>query len=197
MNWRTRTLLTALTVALASASAPALAQEPAWLVGVGIGYQKSDDNCPGAAAAGVTCDDKGMTWKIFGGYQFNSYLGVELGLADMGDRTAVVGGVGVVNAQFRIFESLLVATLPVSERFAFYGKAGVYLWDADFDSPAVSPVKADANGNDLTYGLGVRFNLTRQAALRLEWQRYNDVGDPASTGRFNVDVFGLSALFSF
>jgi OOP family OmpA-OmpF porin len=92
---------------------------------------------------------------------------------------------------------LLVATLPVSQHLSLYGKAGIFQWDADFDFPAGVAGSADANGKDYTYGLGVRYNLTRNAALRLEWQRYDDVGDPATTGRFKADVFGVSALISF
>jgi OOP family OmpA-OmpF porin len=197
MNWRTRISLAALTLTLASASTPALALDAGWLVGVGIGYHKTGDACPGNAAGGATCEDEGPTWKIFGGYQFNPYLGVELGLVDLGDRPAFVSGLGAATAKFRIFETLLVATLPVGDRFALYGKAGVFQWDADFEFNPPVAGSADANGNDYTYGLGVRFNLTRNAALRLEWQRYEDVGDPATTGRFKADVFGVNALISF
>lgn len=197
MRLRFRPFLIAAGLALGVASAPALAQDAGWLVGLGIGYQKSDDNCPAAATAVVPCDDKGTTWKIFGGYQFNPYLGVELGLVDLGDRPAFVSGLGVASAKFRIFETLLVGTLPVGQRLAFYAKAGVYQWDADFEFNPPVAGSADANGNDYTYGLGVRFNLTRNAALRLEWQRYEDVGDPATTGRFKADVFGVNALISF
>ena len=197
MNWRIRISLTALTLTLASAATPALALDAGWLVGLGFSYQKSDDNCPAAATAVIPCDDKGTTWKIFGGYQFNPYLGVELGLVDLGDRPAFVSGFGVASAKFRIFETLLIATLPVGERLAFYGKAGIFQWDADYEFNPPVAGSADANGNDYTYGLGVRFNLTRNAALRLEWQRYDDVGDPATTGRFKADVFGVNALISF
>jgi len=68
---------------LATASAPAPAQDMGWFVGLGIGYLKADDECPGAAVCSA-CDDKATTWKIFGGYQFNPYLGFELGLSDAG-----------------------------------------------------------------------------------------------------------------
>jgi OOP family OmpA-OmpF porin len=197
MSLRFRPFLIAAGFALAVAAVPAPAQDAGWLVGVGIGYHKTGDACPGNAAGGVTCEDEGPTWKIFGGYQFNPYLGVELGLVDLGDRPAFVSGLGAATAKFRIFETLLVATLPVGDRFALYGKAGVFQWDADFEFNPPVAGSADANGNDYTYGLGVRFNLTRNAALRLEWQRYEDVGDPATTGRFKADVFGVNALISF
>jgi OOP family OmpA-OmpF porin len=183
--------------ALGVAPTPALAQDAGWLIGAGIGYQKTDGTCTSAAAASVKCDGEGPAWKIFGGYPFIPYLGYELGLVDLGDRPAFVTGLGAATAQFRILEMLLVGTLPVGQRLAFYAKAGVYLWDADFEFNPPVAGSADANGNDYTYGLGARFNLTRNAGLRLEWQRYEDVGDPATTGRFKADVFGVNALISF
>lgn len=183
--------------ALMLASAPALSQDASWFVGLGIGYMKTGDECPATAAPGANCEDEDTTWRIFGGYQFNPYLGVELGLVDLGDRSTAVSGLGPAIAKFRIFELTLVGTVPVSQRTSVYAKAGIFQWDADFEFPAGAGGFADANGNDYTYGLGVKRQLTRNAALRLEWQRYDDVGDPGTTGKFKVDVFGVGALFGF
>lgn len=197
MMLRTKPFLAVVALALTAVSTPALSQDAGWFAGLGIGQMETDDACPGTAAPGVSCSEKDTTWKIFGGYQFNSYLGYELGLVDLGERSASLGALGPATAKFRIFELLLVGTLPVSQRFAVYGKAGIFQWDADFELPAGVAGSADANGNDYTYGLGVKYHFTRNAALRLEWQRYNEVGDPSMTGRFNVDVFGVNALISF
>lgn len=195
-RFRFKPFLTAAALASGLASTPALAQDSSWFVGVGISYLKSDEACPGAAA-GAACDDKATTWKIFGGYQFNSYLGIELGLSDMGDWPASVTGLGAATAKLRVFETVFVGTLPLSQRFSIYGKGGIYQWDADYIFPAGVGGSADADGNDFTFGAGVRINFTRNTALRLEWQRYNKLGDPATTGRFNADALGVSALVSF
>lgn len=195
-RFRFKPFLTAAALATGLASTPALAQDSSWFVGVGISYLKSDEACPGAAA-GAACDDKATTWKIFGGYQFNSYLGIELGLSDMGDWPASVTGLGAATAKLRVFETVFVGTLPLSQRFSIYGKGGIYQWDADYKFPAGVGGSADADGNDFTFGAGVRINFTRNTALRLEWQRYNKLGDPATTGRFNADALGVSALVSF
>lgn len=193
---RIRTPLVIVALVLSFASAPALAQDSSWFVGVGISYLKSDETCPGSTV-GAACDDKATTWKLFGGYQFNSYLGIELGISDMGDWPASVTGLGPATAQLRVFETVLVGTWPLGQRFSVYGKAGAYQWDADYKFPAGVAGSADSNGKDLTYGAGVRINFTRNTALRLEWQRYNKLGDPATTGRFDADALGVSALVSF
>ena len=184
-------------VGLMLGSAPALSQDAGWFVGAGIGYMKTDDTCPVTAAPGSNCEDEDTVWKIFGGHQFNPYLGVEFALVDLNDRPVTVTGLGSANAKFRIFELTLLGTLPITQRAAVYAKAGLFHWDVDFELAAGASGYADANGNDYTYGLGVKYQFSRNAALRLEWQRYNDVGDPGTTGQFNADVFGIGALFRF
>lgn len=183
-------------VALVLATASAPAQDLGWFAGLGIGYLKADDECPGAAV-GAACDDKATVWKMFGGYQFNPYLGFELGLSDMGDWPASVAGLGAATAKIRVFEVVLVGIYPLSTRVDVYGKAGVFTWDGDFEFPAGAAGGADADGNDYTYGLGLRVHVTRNAALRLEWQRYNNLGEQSMTGRFDADVFGVGALLRF
>lgn len=44
---------------------------------------------------------------------------------------------------------------------------------------------------------GAEYHFTRSLAVRLEWQRYNDVGAAATTGRFDVDTYGIGAVLSF
>lgn len=194
---RIRPLLAAVALMPAAVPTAALAQDARWFAGVGIGYLKTDDACPATAAPGATCDDKVTTWKIFGGYQFNSYFGYEVGLADFGERPASFSGIGPASAKLRVFELLFVGTLPVGQQFAVYAKAGAFGWDADFTFAPGVAASADANGTDFTYGFGVKYDFTRSVALRLEWQRYQDVGDPVTMGRFDADVFGVGALIRF
>jgi OmpA-OmpF porin, OOP family len=195
MRLRFKSLLAVATLGLCLMFTPALAQN--WFAGAGVGYLKTGDACPVGAAPGAACDDKDTSWKIFGGYQFNSYFGYELGLVNMEERSASLPGVGPVTARLRVFEATLVGTVPVGQRLALYAKAGIFHWDADYQLPPGFAGSADANDSDFTYGVGVRYNFTPSFALRLEWQHYNDVGDPATTGRFKADTFGIGALFSF
>lgn len=197
MNRGIRPMLAAMALLAAAVPAAAQAQDAAWYVGVGIGRVSSSGGCTGSAPPGITCDDKDTTWKIFGGYEINRYLGVELGLVDMGERPAFVTGLGPATASFKIFETLVVGNLPIGERFSIYGKAGIFQWDVDYSFPAGTAGGANSSGKDYTYGLGVKYLFVRNAAVRLELQRYNKVGDPSFTGRFDVDVFTLGALIRF
>jgi OmpA-OmpF porin, OOP family len=191
---RFKPLLLAGLLALGAVPAPALSQ---WYVGLGAGHMKTGDECPTGAAPGANCEDKDTAWKLFGGHQFNRYLGYELAIADMGERSASLAGIGVANARFRFFEFTLTATLPLGQQLSAYGKAGVFMWDIDYDLPPGFIGSADSNGNDYTFAVGMKYHFTRSFAMRVEWQRYNDVGDPAATGKFNVDTLGIGALISF
>lgn len=190
-------MLVAAILAFSVVSPPSLAQHAGWYVGLGAGHLKTGDECPTGAAPGANCEDKDTAWKLFGGYQFNQYLGYELAIADMGQRSASLTGIGVVTARFRFFETVLTGTLPLGQRLSAYAKAGIFVWDIDYDLPPGFIGSADANGNDYTFGLGVKYQFTRNFAMRVEWQRYNDVGDSAATGKFNADTFGIGALLSF
>jgi OOP family OmpA-OmpF porin len=189
---RLKLFLLATLAVLGTAPRPALSQDAAWYVGLGAGRLKADECSPAPAA----CDDKDTSWKLFGGYQFNRYLGYELAIVDMGKKSASLAGIGQATANLRSFEMTLTAALPLGERLSAYGKAGIFTWDIDYDLPPGFIGSADSHGNDYTFGLGVKYQFTRSFAMRLEWQRYNDLGD-ATTGRFNADTFGVGALVSF
>jgi len=190
---RFKPFLIAALLFLGAVPGPAPAQDAGWYVGLGAAHMKTD-GCPPAPA---TCDDKDSVWKLFGGYQFNQYLGYELAISDMGKRSATFAGPTLATAQFRFFEMTLTGTLPLGQRLAAYAKAGIFSWDVDFDFPPGAGQSADTNGNDFTFGAGVKYQFTRNFGVRAEWQRYNDVGDPATTGRFNADTYGVGAYFNF
>jgi len=53
------------------------------------------------------------------------------------------------------------------------------------------------DGKDTTWGLGAKYNLSSNVALRLEWQRYYDVGDSSITGKSNIEVWSLGIVLKF
>lgn len=194
---RIRPLLTAALLTLAAICTPALSQDAGWFAGLGIGQLRTDDACAGGAGPSFTCDHKNTAWKIFGGYQLNAYFGFELGLVDFGEAPASFAGFGPATARTRVVEALLVGTVPLSQRLAVFGKAGIFQWDMDFEMATGFVGSADASGKDHTYGLGLKYGLSRNVGVRLEWQRYNKVGDPATTGVSDVDFLGVGALLRF
>lgn len=201
MNIKKAVASTALVAATAGISPIAFAQQTGPYVGASLGQTKVKDGCTeltGALFVVASCDDKDTAWKIFGGYQFNRNLGVEVGYTELGKITATGTVLGVpfsAKGTAKGLEVLGVATFPINEQFAVYGKAGLFRWDADASVTVnpLPPLGASDKGTDLTYGLGLKYNFTKNVAARLEWQRYNDVGDDNT----KVNVIGAGLVFKF
>lgn len=190
------TLTTAGLVAAMLFAGPATAQMMDWsaaYIGGSIGQSQAKDACDGAAFAGVTCDDKDTAWKIFAGYQFNRNFAVEVGYTDLGEVSASAGG-ATVSAEATALEVVGIGSIPVADRFSVYGKLGLYRGETDLSSNF--GVSGDESNNDLTFGFGVRFDLSRNAAIRAEWQRYGDVGGD-STGESDIDVMSVGLIWRF
>lgn len=149
------------------------------------------------------CDAKSPALRIFGGYQFNSYLAAETGYAFLGgyDISGTVGTAPFVKvAKATAFDLTGVARLPLGERFSIFAKGGAAWYRAGVSTNsggATAP--ASAKGIIPTYGLGGSWQPWDpygyyHLAFRLEWQRFQDVGNPNTTGQSNVDFFSISIV---
>ena len=55
----------------------------------------------------------------------------------------------------------------------------------------------DDKGTDFTYGAGLKYDFTRNLAGRLDFQRYNNVGETNTTGRTDVNLCTPGVMFKF
>lgn len=193
----------ALSGLLAGAPAALAQQDAGFYAGGAIGQAKAKDACTGLGGTGFagSCDDKDTAWKIFGGYQFNRNLGAELGYVDLGEFTAsgtFLGAPATASIEAKGVELVGVGTIPFTPQLAAYGKAGIFRWDVD-SSARVGAGAAAANddGTDFTFGVGLKYDFTRNLAARLEFQRYNNVGETNTTGQSDVNLWTLGVMFRF
>jgi OOP family OmpA-OmpF porin len=179
---------------LASAVAfagPAAAQDrPGFYVGGSLGQSEHADQCEGVGA-GISCDDKDTAWKVFGGYQFNRYVAVEVGYTNLGEATAAAGGVTVTD-EATAFEVVAVGMYPIIDRLSVYGKLGLFRGELDRSSNNPAVVTGSNSQTDITFGFGLRYDITSNIAVRGEWQTYREVGDIT-----DVNVISIGALFRF
>ena len=206
----TRKILPAALVAAGMiAATPALAQlKPAspdlgFYAGGAVGQAKFKDGCTGITSTGFAggCDDKDTTWKIFGGYQFHRNAAVELGYVDFGEASATgtLGGVpATARADAKALELVGVGILPLTQQLSAYGKAGAYRWDVDTRATAGAAAAGGGDdGTDFTYGVGLKYNFSRNLAARVEYQRYNDLGNSNTTGQTDVNMWSVGLMFRF
>ena len=117
---------------------------------------------------------KDTGFRFLGGYRFNRTLAAELGYAMLYDKDGV---------EATAWELVGVASFPIANRFSVFGKLGLAMWEAEGGG-----VKED--GTDLTYGVGVQYDLTPRFAIRGQWQRY-DVDDA------DADVLSIGIIYKF
>jgi OOP family OmpA-OmpF porin len=104
-----------------------------------------------------------------------------------------------VKFESTLFELVAVGSLPLADRFSIYGKIGLYRADTDADVSVsglgISTTESDSN-SDLTFGVGVRYDFTRNFGVRGEWQRYSDVS-AGDFGESDADVISIGIVWKF
>ena len=149
-------------------------------IGGSAGRSEFKDGC----ASSGSCDNEDTALRIFGGYQFNRYLAAELGYHELGEVSTSAG-----DNEGKAWEFVAIGSFPFTSTFSVYAKLGGY-WgqlEGPFD---------DEENTDLTYGVGLRYDFTRNWGVRGEWQRYSNLGG----GRLvetDVDVLSFGFLYSF
>lgn len=160
-----------------------------WYAGFGFGQSRyrdvasyiSDEVGSGATVASDSPTSEG--WKIYGGYQFNKYLGAEGGYANLNDMRAtgaVTGGTHRTNVDTDAWTLAAVGTLPLTEKFSVIGKVGAAYMLADIktwkstNNQNTNPSDFSADdGYEPYYGVGVSYAMLDNLSLRAEWERFD------------------------
>ena len=197
----------------AIASNCALADETGWYGGANIGRSSATIDDPritsGLARSGLSTTsiadrDRDTAYKIYGGYQFNKYIGLEGGYFDLGKFgfTANTLPLGTLNGTTRMrgFNLDAVGTLPLSEKFSALGRIGInnaQTRDAFTGTGAVNVTNPNPNKRDTNYklGVGLQYAFNDALAMRGEIERYR-VND-AIGNKGHVDVFSVGLVYSF
>lgn len=138
--------------------------------------------------------------KIFAGYMFSEYLGVEASYIDLGSPSQSFGfdgGEDSVNYDFKAeltgFTVQGVVAYPFGSVFEVNAKLGIVSYDAEIEVKETfsgDRLRLDDDGEELAYGIGGKYNIER-FALRFDWDIY-DVGDVD-----DVSMWTFGAQYSF
>jgi len=174
MKVRKTLVASALAISAALAANQASAQA---FAGGSIGQSDIDDEIAAGLITAGTVDGKDTAWKIFGGYMFNRHFGVEGAYVNLGEASysgnffgsPVTGGKVEVTG----FNVAALGSYPINEQFSVFGKIGLFLWDAEAsDTTGGVPFSAKEDGTDLSFGVGLGYNFTRNLGVRLEWEMF-------------------------
>lgn len=159
-------------------------------------------------------DDTTNVWGALLGYRFNRWLGAEVGYVNLGevkyDFSGVIstpdGDLPYISG-YRFSSAgpnaAVVGFVPVGEYFEFNGKAGIFYADTRqtirlYDVLAGENAghnRSDASQIELFAGIGATWNANENFALRVEYQRFFDVGDDEKNYEQDIDVISLGVLF--
>lgn len=159
-------------------------------LGASLGQTRFNAACDGSP---LTCGNKDTAYKVFAGYQLNRNFAAEGGYYNLGDASTVtVAG----RSSFKVlgWELVAVGLYPVMPQLSVYAKGGIIRSRVSLSSNF--GIAGSDHSWDVTFGAGAQYALTPSASVRLEWQRYDDVGG-SNTGRDDVNLVSGTLLFRF
>ena len=178
---------TALLVVPALLLVPAAAwAESGLVIGGGVGAASLNEDFDG-----FDIDADSTAFRVTIGWQLNDAVSLEVGYQNFGrfDQNVDLDGTPVeVSLKADGFTLGVTGSLPLSERFRVFGRAGAFFWDGDADINGISQARPE--DTNLFLGIGLSYDLTRKFVLTGDWTRY-ELEDAAS------NVFSLGFRYVF
>jgi hypothetical protein len=187
------TSIIALAVAMAAISASAQAAESdnyrGFYVGAGAGISGIELDSPTASS---THDNlRGGVLKLFTGYQFNQYLGVEGGFARTGNfkETRTTGGTSVEqSARSRAWYAATTGRLPIGDAFAVTGKVGMARGKVYGDDNVAGADSLYGHAKSVMVGIGGQYRLGEKTDLSLDIEGIDKLSKRTSAGLVTMSV---------
>ncbi|MFM5119366.1 porin OmpA [Aeromonas veronii] len=192
-----KSLITLLVTGLLAANAQAAGQDNTWYGGAKLGWSNfyGIDESNALTLGNETNDALGA--GVFGGYQINKNLGLELGYDYLGNykydaNTAAGAFSDEVKAQ--LAQLTLKLGFPVTDNLDLYGRVGGgYGW-----ADTKSDVYKDDSRFVMVGALGAEYAFNLDWAARLEYQYTTPYGSRDDTGlRMDNGLLSLAAVYRF
>lgn len=140
-------------------------------VGGTVGQAKWMDDCKGT----TTCDTTSNAYKLVAGYNVDKNFAFEASYFSLGkiSATATSGSTtGRIEAKATGFELAGVVKQNFTEDFGGFAKLGLARISADATAnvPGVMFASQDTSSTQPVLGLGVTYNMTKELALRAEFE---------------------------
>ncbi|MBC2730805.1 outer membrane beta-barrel protein [Thiobacillus sp.] len=158
-------------------------------------------------ATGLSSSDSGNStkWRLQGGYRFNPNLAVEAGYIDFGKAkytASYSGGSAQGSLKAGGVDVAALLSLPLSDSFSVFGKAGVVAAKVDSRLSASGAAVA-ASGDASTHvvrpllGVGALYKLSDHVDLRADYDHVSGLGKSDKTGKMGANLFSLGLAYNF
>jgi len=172
--------------------AGALVAASARAEGLYVGGNVGGSDYRGDAIGGLSTDRSGTGYKLYGGYSFNPYFGLETGYADLGHFN---GDGGRLRARGLFLDA--VGSYPLGYNFSALGRIGMFTGRLSQDLNANAdggPSDDHGSGTSYKLGAGLQYDLSKSVALRGEWERYRFDALDTKPG---VNLFSVGVNYRF
>jgi OOP family OmpA-OmpF porin len=142
----------------------------------------------------ISVSDDGFAGRIYVGYDFNKYLGLQTGYTYLPDTDFTINVSNISEtetANTYALDLVLKASLPVTDQFSVFAKGGVSYLKASSD-------EANESNTGLAYGAGVAYQITPNVGVDASWTRYSgkgSAGDDNYLPDADAFLFGVSYKF--
>jgi opacity protein-like surface antigen len=115
-------------------------------------------------------------FKVFAGFRFITFLGVEGSYVDLGAPSEFLEGLdATIETDITGYDGFVVGYLPLGIADIF-AKAGVIAWDASISGQIGDETQRESDdGTDPAYGIGVQFRI-KSFAIRAEFEYFDIEG---------------------
>lgn len=164
-------------------------------------------------------DSRDLGYKLQVGYNVNQNFAVEGGYVDLGQQNYHVAfaaggntesasagsterGSGRAKTSDNGLNIAALGILPIEGPFSVFGKVGVIDAKVDYHLSASDAGGAFADSHEKIkvspeFGVGALYSLNDVADLRMEMERFADLGKKSTTGENNVDLLSLGVSYRF
>jgi outer membrane protein with beta-barrel domain len=139
-------------------------------VGAAVGQATTEDD-----VGNVHFKDDTTGWKIYGGFRFLKFLGVEGSYVDLGSPSDGASGV-TWEADAKAYDLFAVGVIPIGP-FEVFGKWGVVATDTDVNVDAgFGNIESSSTETDMAYGVGAAWVFGEHIGVRVEYEKF-EAGD--------------------
>ena len=200
----------------AALSCAALSASAQWYVGASAGQSRASGSGSqadqladlGFFDASTRADDKDTMYRLHAGYRVHRNFAVELGFVDLGkyESHSTVSPPGFLDTSVKShgIDLSAVGLLPLGERFTLFARAGAFAsrTRASFSSGgSVRLIDGQQNqtkrSTHLVYGAGGTYDFTPNLGVRVEWARYDKLGDDFTGGEFAARALSAGVQWRF
>ena len=158
----------------------------------------------GFTTTSIVDSDRPSGYKAFGGFQLNKFIALEGGYFDLGQfgfvATTVPAGTFSGTIKVKGVNLDLVGTLPITEKFSAFGRAGVnraQAKDIFAGTGLVRVLNPNPSVRETHYkiGVGLQYAITPSFDLRAEVERYRINDAVGNLG--DIDLVSVGVVYRF